>query len=43
MKQASHYQRLARYGLEKDIQYCLTPDSANVLPLFRNGELIAGE
>ena len=43
MKQASHYQRLARYGLEKDIHYCLTPDSANVLPLFRNGELIAGE
>ena len=42
MKQASHYQRLARYGLEKDIHYCLTPDGANVLPLFRNGELVAG-
>ena len=42
MKQASHYQRLARYGLEKDIHYCLTPDGANVLPLFRDGELIAG-
>lgn len=42
MKQASHYQRLAKYGLEKDIHYCLTPDGANVLPLFRAGELIAG-
>ncbi|NLR59699.1 2-phosphosulfolactate phosphatase [Chitinophaga polysaccharea] len=42
MKQASHYQRLAKYGLEKDIHYCLTPDGANVLPLFRDGELIAG-
>ncbi|CAL1521233.1 2-phosphosulfolactate phosphatase [Chitinophaga sp. MM2321] len=41
MKQASHYQRLANYGLEKDIEYCLTPDIANVLPLFKNGELIS--
>lgn len=42
MQQASHYKRLANYGLEKDIHYCLTPDGANVLPLFKNGELIAG-
>ncbi|MDQ0109886.1 2-phosphosulfolactate phosphatase [Chitinophaga terrae (ex Kim and Jung 2007)] len=42
MKQATHYKRLANFGLEKDIQYCLTPDGANVLPLFKNGELIAG-
>lgn len=41
MKQASHYKRLARYGLEKDIHYCLTPDGANVLPVLRNGELVA--
>ena len=40
MKQASHFQRLSRYGLEKDIQYCLAPDGANVLPLLRNGELV---
>jgi 2-phosphosulfolactate phosphatase len=40
MKQASHYKRLAKYGLEKDITYCLTPDGANVLPIFRNGELV---
>jgi len=42
MKKASHFQRLARYGLEKDIRYCLTPDGANVLPLLKNGELVAG-
>ncbi|PSL49443.1 2-phosphosulfolactate phosphatase [Chitinophaga niastensis] len=42
MKQASHYQRLANYGLEKDIHYCLTADGANVLPLFKDGELVAG-
>ena len=42
MKQASHFQRLARYGLENDIRYCLTPDGANVLPLLKDGELIVG-
>lgn len=42
MRQASHFQRLSRYGLEKDIRYCLTPDSANVLPLLQNGELVVG-
>lgn len=40
MKQASHYQRLARFGLEEDIKYCLTPDGANVLPILKNGELV---
>jgi 2-phosphosulfolactate phosphatase len=39
-KRASHYTRLSNYGLEKDIQYCLTPDVANVLPLYENGMLI---
>jgi len=42
MQRASHFQRLARFGLEKDIRYCLTPDGANVLPLLKNGELIVG-
>lgn len=41
MRHASHFQRLSRYGLEKDIQYCLTPDVANVLPILKNGELVA--
>jgi 2-phosphosulfolactate phosphatase len=40
MKQASHFKRLANYGLEKDIRYCLTEDGANVLPIFKNGELV---
>jgi len=39
-KNASHYHRLMGYGLEKDIRYCLTPDVANVLPLYENGKLI---
>src|SRR5689334_18367233 len=39
-KNASHYQRLSGYGLEKDIRYCLTPDVAPVLPLYENGKLV---
>lgn len=39
-KNASHYHRLSNYGLEKDIQYCLTADTANVLCLYDNGKLI---
>jgi 2-phosphosulfolactate phosphatase len=39
-KNASHYQRLMGYGLEKDIRYCLTSDVADVLPLYENGKLI---
>ena len=38
---ASHYLRLKNYGLEKDIRYCLTPDGANVLPLYKEGKLVA--
>jgi 2-phosphosulfolactate phosphatase len=36
---ASHYGRLMDYGLEKDIRYCLEPDTANVLPIYENGKL----
>ncbi|HWB93531.1 MAG TPA: 2-phosphosulfolactate phosphatase [Puia sp.] len=39
-KNASHYHRLMGYGLEKDIRYCLTPNVADVLPLYENGKLI---
>lgn len=39
-KNASHYKRLSGFGLEKDIQYCLTPDSANVLVIYQDGKLV---
>ena len=39
-KNASHYHRLSRYGLEKDIRYCLTVDVANILCLYKEGKLI---
>jgi 2-phosphosulfolactate phosphatase len=37
---ASHYGRLMKFGLEKDIRYCLTADEANVLPVYSEGKLI---
>jgi 2-phosphosulfolactate phosphatase len=37
---ATHYRRLARHGLEKDIRYCLTPDVAPSLPLLQDGALV---
>ncbi|HUR10629.1 MAG TPA: 2-phosphosulfolactate phosphatase [Flavitalea sp.] len=42
MKQnkASHFQRLSRFGLEKDMKYCLTADAAPVLPFFEKDRLV---
>jgi 2-phosphosulfolactate phosphatase len=40
MKKATHYHRLAGYGMEKDIRYCLTADIAPSLPLLENGALV---
>jgi 2-phosphosulfolactate phosphatase len=37
---ASHYHRLMKFDLEKDIRYCLTADEANVLPVYKDGKLI---
>lgn len=37
----THYHRLVdRFGLIKDIEFCLTPDVANVLPIYNDGKLI---
>ena len=40
-KNASHYQRLSGYGLEKDIKYCLTEDLANTFVVYEDGKLLA--
>lgn len=38
----THYHRLVeRFGLIEDIRFCLTPDIANVLPLYKEGRLVA--
>ena len=39
-RNASHYQRLTGFGLERDIRHCLTPDLANVLPYYINERLV---
>ena len=41
IKNASHYNRLSGFGLEKDIRYCLTPDAANVLVIYQQGKLVS--
>lgn len=39
----THYHRLVeRFGLIEDIRFCLTPDVANVLPVYVEGKLVAG-
>jgi 2-phosphosulfolactate phosphatase len=39
----THYHRLVeRFGLIEDIQFCLTNDVANVLPVYKEGKLVAG-
>jgi 2-phosphosulfolactate phosphatase len=42
VKLTTHYHRLAAYGLEADLEYCVTADVANVLPYYNGDSLIAG-
>jgi 2-phosphosulfolactate phosphatase len=42
VRRTTHWHRLAKFGLEKDLEYCVTTDVANVLPVYRNGDLVAG-
>jgi 2-phosphosulfolactate phosphatase len=39
-KNATHYQRLTGFGLEKDLRYCLSVDVANILPFYENEKLV---
>ncbi|MEP6683112.1 MAG: 2-phosphosulfolactate phosphatase [Parafilimonas sp.] len=40
IRNTTHWHRLAAFGLEKDLEYCVTPDVANVLPQYKEGALI---
>ncbi|MFT4155054.1 2-phosphosulfolactate phosphatase [Parafilimonas sp.] len=42
IRKLTHWHRLAAFGLEKDLEYCVTPDVANVLPAYKDGALVAG-
>lgn len=39
IQHTTHWHRLAAYGLEKDLQYCISINVANVLPVYANNEL----
>ena len=41
IKSTTHFHRLSKFGLEKDLQYCVSVDVANVLNIFKDGALIA--
>lgn len=40
LKESSHVKRLAKLNIYKDIEFCLTPNQYNVLPVLRNGYLV---
>jgi 2-phosphosulfolactate phosphatase len=40
IKKTTHFHRLAAYGLEKDMQWCISIDVANVLPIYKEGALV---
>ena len=37
---ASHFLRLSSFGLQEDIKFCLTPNTAKALPLYVEGKLL---
>ncbi len=42
IRTTTHWHRLASYGLESDLEYCVTEDVADVLPVYKNGDLVRG-
>lgn len=40
IRKTTHWHRLAAFGLEKDLEYCVTADIANVLPQYDEDALI---
>lgn len=42
IQNTTHWHRLAAYGLHKDLEYCVLIDVANVLPVYKKGELVIG-
>lgn len=40
LRDSSHFRRLSAFGLEKDMEYCTTPDLHPVVPILRGKELL---
>ena len=43
LKDSSHYRRLAAYGLEEEMKYCVTPDLHPVVPYLKGREIVVHE
>lgn len=39
IQHTTHWHRLAAYGLQKDLEFCVSKNVANVLPIYANNEL----
>lgn len=39
IRKTTHWHRLAAFGLEKDLEYCVTENVADVLPIYKDGAL----
>ena len=42
IKTLTHWHRLAAYGLEADMLYCISKDTAPSLPIYKDGALVNG-
>ncbi|MEO7211009.1 MAG: 2-phosphosulfolactate phosphatase [Chitinophagaceae bacterium] len=42
IRQTAHWKRLSAYNLQEDMQWCISEDVANVLPLYTNGVIQKG-
>ncbi len=42
IRKLTHWHRLEKFGLQKDLEYCVSVDVANILPKYHNGDLIVG-
>lgn len=40
LSNASHVKRLAKLNVHKDIEFCMTPDQYDVVPILNNGTLV---
>lgn len=40
IRSTTHWHRLSAFGLEKDLEYCVSEDVANILPIYKDGALI---
>lgn len=40
IRNTTHWHRLAKYGLEKDMEFCVTKNVAPVLPVYKKGALV---